>query len=185
MEILKSISALGQTIVAVIHQPRYEIFASFDEVLLIVPGGRTAYLGPVARVKEYFVKVGGYEFDPLGNVADRLMDILTADAAALVGLWETSSREFFRETEEGPAADDPEALHDSITLLAKQRGANVFAQFYLCLIRYLLQQSRFWTNLILESFVALFAGGIMGIAASPAQGELFQGLPPGVADFSC
>ena len=42
---LKRISELGLTIVAVIHQPRYEIFMAFDDVLFLGKGGRTVYLG--------------------------------------------------------------------------------------------------------------------------------------------
>ncbi|KAJ3268377.1 hypothetical protein HK104_005388, partial [Borealophlyctis nickersoniae] len=74
--ILKSISRLGLTIVAVIHQPRYEIFTQFDDILMIAPGGLTAYLGPVDGVQGYFENLG-YEFDPRANPADILMDILS------------------------------------------------------------------------------------------------------------
>lgn len=40
----------GLTILAVIHQPRYEIFQMFDNVLLLGKGGRTVYLGPTKDV---------------------------------------------------------------------------------------------------------------------------------------
>ena len=52
------ISRLGLTVVSVIHQPRVEIFEKFDDVLLIVPGGETAYFGPVERILEYFQELG-------------------------------------------------------------------------------------------------------------------------------
>ena len=52
--ILKKIAALGLTIVAVVHQPRQEIFDSFDDLLLIAPGGLTAYLGPRDAALDYF-----------------------------------------------------------------------------------------------------------------------------------
>lgn len=42
VEILKSIAAIGVTVVSVLHQPRYEIFEQFDDILLIIPGGHTA-----------------------------------------------------------------------------------------------------------------------------------------------
>lgn len=43
---LRSIADLGLTVVAVIHQPRLEIFTTFDDLLLLAPGGLTAYIGP-------------------------------------------------------------------------------------------------------------------------------------------
>ena len=52
--ILKQIATLGLTIVAVVHQPRQEIFDSFDDLLLIAPGGLTAYLGPRDAALDYF-----------------------------------------------------------------------------------------------------------------------------------
>lgn len=52
--ILKQVASLGLTIVAVIHQPRQEIFDSFDDLLLIAPGGLTAYLGPRDGAVDYF-----------------------------------------------------------------------------------------------------------------------------------
>lgn len=55
---LKSIADLGLTVVAVIHQPRSEIFASFDDLLLLAPGGRTVYMGPQKGAMRYFVSAG-------------------------------------------------------------------------------------------------------------------------------
>ncbi|KAJ3294091.1 hypothetical protein HDU76_006985, partial [Blyttiomyces sp. JEL0837] len=74
-EILSNIAQLGLTIVAVIHQPRIEIFRKFDDVLMIAPGGRVAYLGPTALAQRYFEGLG-YDFDPGSNASDTLMDIL-------------------------------------------------------------------------------------------------------------
>jgi ABC-type multidrug transport system ATPase subunit len=67
---------LGITVVAVIHQPRHEIFQLFDDILMIAPGGVTAYLGPQAGVVDHFKQIG-FVFDPYVNEADELMDILS------------------------------------------------------------------------------------------------------------
>ncbi|KAJ1551534.1 hypothetical protein HK405_014329, partial [Cladochytrium tenue] len=76
------------TVVAVVHQPRVEVFTRFDDVLLVAPGGRTAYLGPVPLARTYFESMG-FAFEDAANPADVLMDILagrgvpsTAGAAA-------------------------------------------------------------------------------------------------------
>ena len=50
---LGKIASLGVTVVTVIHQPRYEIFTAFDDVLLLGKGGRTVYLGPSDDALEY------------------------------------------------------------------------------------------------------------------------------------
>jgi hypothetical protein len=42
--VLKLLTSMGLTVVSVIHQPRYEIFQMFDEVLLLGKGGKTVYL---------------------------------------------------------------------------------------------------------------------------------------------
>ncbi|KAJ3210108.1 hypothetical protein HDU67_005649, partial [Dinochytrium kinnereticum] len=91
-QILRSISRLGLTIISVIHQPRVEIFRSFDDVLLIAPGGKTAYLGPVDQVQGYFEDLLKVKFDPESNPADLLMDVLSGrgvlSTEEIVGAWE-------------------------------------------------------------------------------------------------
>ncbi|KAI9348737.1 hypothetical protein DFJ73DRAFT_796357 [Zopfochytrium polystomum] len=81
---LRAVARLGLTVVSVIHQPRVEIFETFDEVLMIAPGGRTAYLGPVRHVQQYFEALGFY-FLPSSNPADVLMDILMGKGVAADG----------------------------------------------------------------------------------------------------
>ncbi|KAJ1555412.1 hypothetical protein HK405_001966, partial [Cladochytrium tenue] len=87
---LRSISRVGITVVSVIHQPRVEVFAQFDDVLMVAPGGRTAYFGPVALAQPYFSALG-FRFREQLNPADVLMDILSgrgrlADGATYAGV---------------------------------------------------------------------------------------------------
>lgn len=76
---------MGITVVAVIHQPRSEIFNLFDDILLIAPGGSTAYLGPQSEVMECFTNIGFY-LNPSTNVADQLMDILSGKGRKMVSV---------------------------------------------------------------------------------------------------
>lgn len=63
------------TIVAVIHQPRIEIFDTFDDLVLLSPGGFSVYVGPTSHVQEYFESLG-YQFSVRQNFADQLMDVI-------------------------------------------------------------------------------------------------------------
>eukprot|EP00762_Andalucia_godoyi_P001186 ANDGO_02105.mRNA.1 ABC transporter G family member 28 len=65
----------GVAVAAVIHQPRYEIFAAFDDLLLLGRGGRTAYMGPTEDVLAYFEGLG-FVCPPKVNAADFVMDIV-------------------------------------------------------------------------------------------------------------
>lgn len=45
------VSRMGVAVAAVVHQPSYEIFAMFDDLLLLCEGGRTAFYGHVSNVQ--------------------------------------------------------------------------------------------------------------------------------------
>lgn len=63
------------TLAAVVHQPRYEIFKTFDDLVLLCPGGKVAYVGPIDKVEEYFTNLG-YKFDARENPADVLSGLI-------------------------------------------------------------------------------------------------------------
>lgn len=66
----------GMTVVAVIHQPRYDIFTMFHDVLLLGKGGRTVYLGPTKDAVAYFEALG-FEVPNRCNPADFLIDVVS------------------------------------------------------------------------------------------------------------
>ncbi|KAJ3305130.1 hypothetical protein HDU76_005060, partial [Blyttiomyces sp. JEL0837] len=178
-------------VVAVIHQPRFEIFQQFDEILMIAPGGQTAYLGPTSCVIEYFESLGFY-FDPRSNPADILMDILSDKGvnlaqhltpADLVKKWESNGQKWLKEHN---SEDDDDTEHfvnmnnttpSDLSFIVQQRGASFWIQSWLCHNRYLIQQYRRIGALGLEIGVASLAGGLMGIAVSSQKGVLFVGVP--------
>jgi len=85
---LKSIADLGLTVVAVIHQPRFEIFETFDDLLLLAPGGMTVYMGPQRGVLPYFGDMG-FTFAPGHNPADDLLDFVAGKGSVeqMEGFW--------------------------------------------------------------------------------------------------
>ena len=71
---LKRLTSLGITVICVIHQPRYSIFRSFDNVLLLGKGGQTVYHGSTGGVDEYFKSLG-FVRNHGENIADWFIDI--------------------------------------------------------------------------------------------------------------
>jgi ABC-type multidrug transport system ATPase subunit len=57
-ETLHNLAKTGVNVAAVLHQPKYEIFEKFDNVLLLGVGGRTVYLGPASQMTTYFTRIG-------------------------------------------------------------------------------------------------------------------------------
>jgi len=49
MRVLRNVADTGRTVVCTIHQPSYDVFAAFDDLLLLSPGGRQVYFGPIGE----------------------------------------------------------------------------------------------------------------------------------------
>eukprot|EP01123_Difflugia_compressa_P012693 TRINITY_DN5542_c0_g1_i1.p1 TRINITY_DN5542_c0_g1~~TRINITY_DN5542_c0_g1_i1.p1 ORF type:complete len:1022 (+),score=141.02 TRINITY_DN5542_c0_g1_i1:292-3066(+) len=77
-KILRTIAELGLTVVTVIHQPRYDIFTMFHDVLLLGKGGKTVYLGPSNQCLDYFTSLG-FKIPKHSNPADFFMDIISGN----------------------------------------------------------------------------------------------------------
>eukprot|EP01025_Chloroclados_australasicus_P023435 TRINITY_DN2374_c0_g3_i1.p1 TRINITY_DN2374_c0_g3~~TRINITY_DN2374_c0_g3_i1.p1 ORF type:complete len:720 (+),score=63.10 TRINITY_DN2374_c0_g3_i1:280-2160(+) len=75
VEALKQTAQLGVTVCAVVHQPSYQVFQNFDDVLFLGPGGRTVYYGPVSNVYNYFNRLD-FVIPEHVNPADAYMDII-------------------------------------------------------------------------------------------------------------
>jgi ABC-type multidrug transport system ATPase subunit/ABC-type multidrug transport system permease subunit len=57
---LRKLADIGQAILVTIHQPSAQLFAQFDNLLLLAKGGKTVYFGDIgengATLKEYFAR---------------------------------------------------------------------------------------------------------------------------------
>ncbi|KAI0905656.1 hypothetical protein F4824DRAFT_399407 [Ustulina deusta] len=62
-----------RTVIFTIHQPRSNIVALFDRLVLLAQG-KTVFSGPFSRCQEYFDEVG-YACPPGFNIADYLVDL--------------------------------------------------------------------------------------------------------------
>jgi len=73
---VKRLTAVGMTVVMVVHQPRYSLFTLFDEVLLLGLGGETVYLGASEGALPYFRNLG-FKMPEHENPADWFMDVIS------------------------------------------------------------------------------------------------------------
>jgi ABC-type multidrug transport system ATPase subunit len=78
------------TVVAVIHQPRFEIFTKFDSILLLGKGGRTAYLGPTVDALSYFQSLG-HVCPEHTNPPDFFLDVIVEHSSEVFNAWEQES----------------------------------------------------------------------------------------------
>jgi len=76
MNSLRDMARAGANVITVLHQPKYEVFELFDNVLLLGKGGMTVYYGPTSGLEAYFEK-RGFPCPPRANPADYYMDVLS------------------------------------------------------------------------------------------------------------
>lgn len=69
-----------RTVIFTIHQPRSNIVALFDRLILLAQG-RTVYSGPFMQCQDYFDQLG-YNCPPGFNIADYLVDLTMHASAA-------------------------------------------------------------------------------------------------------
>ncbi|KAF2270938.1 hypothetical protein CC78DRAFT_610985 [Lojkania enalia] len=79
----------NRTVVFTIHQPRSNIVALFDQLILLAKG-RTVYSGPFESCQAYFDNIG-YSCPPGFNIADYLIDLTMHAGAARQYVDEDSS----------------------------------------------------------------------------------------------
>ena len=207
MRLIKAISKLGVTTIAIIHQPREQIFAGFDQLLLLAEG-QSVYSGPTEEVSGYFETLG-FAFPQRANPADTLIDIITGDGAqytmagkrdtdvkTLIEQWQ-SRGQYGRSTHLSVSSFNDAATkrsrrtsnqslnstaeqEESLVRTMKARGASWPAQVFYCWKRAMTQQVRNATSFFFEIGVGALAGVIIGLSAFASAGHLFQGvyLPP-------
>eukprot|EP01135_Chromosphaera_perkinsii_P008573 Nk52_evm15s1401 gene=Nk52_evmTU15s1401 len=74
-EIIKEIANLGRTVVAVVHQPKYEAYKLFDNVILLAKDGQVGYQGPPLAILEY-LELKGFVCPEMSNPSDFVLDVV-------------------------------------------------------------------------------------------------------------
>ncbi|QKX55112.1 uncharacterized protein TRUGW13939_02204 [Talaromyces rugulosus] len=77
---LRKLTEAGQAVLVTIHQPSAQLFAQFDQLLLLAAGGKTAYFGDIGQnadaIKEYFSRYGA-PCPPEANPAEHMIDVVS------------------------------------------------------------------------------------------------------------
>ena len=76
MYILNIIAKTGVTVLVSLHQPRYEIFKRFDNIILLNPFGQIVYNGKRENIISYFESMG-FNLPEFTNPADYIMDVIS------------------------------------------------------------------------------------------------------------
>ncbi|CAB4016980.1 white-brown complex homolog 30, partial [Paramuricea clavata] len=184
LSVLKSLRAVAEegklTVLCVIHQPRFEIFNMFHNILLLGPGGKTVYQGNVSDAAQYFSSLG---FNTPANVnpADFYMDVIGGsvdigdEEIDLFEAWKNKSGAV-----EGRASSSGEEQEFHVSSNsdpeAKRVLPNPLYQFVTFTKREFLLQIRLLKTLLIDVFLVFFAGGVLGALYLEVKLEKFTGL---------
>jgi ABC-type multidrug transport system ATPase subunit/ABC-type multidrug transport system permease subunit len=77
---LRRLADAGQAVLVTVHQPSAQLFAEFDQLLLLAKGGKTVYFGPIGEnatdVKSYFSRHGA-PCPAETNPAEHMIDVVS------------------------------------------------------------------------------------------------------------
>ncbi|KAF9907297.1 hypothetical protein EC991_011119 [Linnemannia zychae] len=82
MRFMRKLTDQGQAILCTIHQPSSQLFAFFDDLLLLAKGGKTVFFGDLgpdsASLINYFEKNGAPKCASDANPAEYILDVVNA-----------------------------------------------------------------------------------------------------------
>lgn len=119
---LRRLADAGQAVLVTVHQPSAQLFAEFDQLLLLAKGGKTVYFGPIGQnsseIKTYFARHGA-PCPPETNPAEHMIDVVSGQLSQgkdWSKLWLESPEHsaMRKELDEiiSTAAAKPESTHD-------------------------------------------------------------------------
>jgi len=170
----------GVTVIAVIHQPRYEIFQMFHKVLLLAKGGKNVFYGSPADALPYFQTQLNIKCPEHVNPPDFFMDVISGEKSGDLSIddmqakWKAYSARAGGDPDAGPAAPlretfGPDSGDALAAAAAGKEMAGFFAQLRLFAGRSVVQLSRdlvwFFTDLAL----VLVSGFFLGLVFSKSE----------------
>ncbi|GKZ32055.1 hypothetical protein AbraIFM66950_001164 [Aspergillus brasiliensis] len=93
VQLMRKLSDAGQTILCTIHQPSAQMIEQFDSLLLLAPGGKTVYFGPLGAqcqtIIDYFARYTR-RCQQTENPADYLLDVSAEPEMDWFQTWQQS-----------------------------------------------------------------------------------------------
>ncbi|KAI1371039.1 ATP-binding cassette transporter [Hypoxylon crocopeplum] len=90
ISLMRKLADAGQTILCTIHQPSFELVEQFDNILLLIPGGKTAYFGPMGPKCKTLIDYFGRYTRPCReteNPADYVLDLTAIAQVDWAATW--------------------------------------------------------------------------------------------------
>ncbi|KAF2759425.1 putative ABC multidrug transporter [Pseudovirgaria hyperparasitica] len=185
-QLLRKLAHEGQSIMCTVHQPSAQILQQFDQILLLVAGGETAYFGEVARMTSYFERHGALSCGSDQNPAEWVVDIIGStvknlDSPNWAQIWKKSAeysdtRRFLDTISAQPGGADTEFRTETQQRLQDQSEyASPFkTQLYYVLMRTFQEYWRspvyIWSRFVLCVGTAFFIGFSFWESPSSIQG---------------
>uniref|UniRef100_A0A7S2W930 ABC transporter domain-containing protein n=1 Tax=Rhizochromulina marina TaxID=1034831 RepID=A0A7S2W930_9STRA len=167
---LQQLARKGANVIVVLHQPSYQVFEMFDDVIFLAKGGYSVYVGRADGALGFFTGLG-FKIPNLVNPADFFMDVIAgkypreADpdfkAENLIEMWEAQ--------EDGGRASAVSWSHENTptpvtaTALILVRPAGFVRSLLIFCHRSFAQTLRAWPQLLADVVLQAFAGILVGI----------------------
>lgn len=161
VQVLHALADKGANVVVVLHQPSLAIFDSFTSVLLLAPGGRTAFLGPPKAARRHFERLD-FKCPPDWSPPDYYMQLLSTSTLRvdLAAEWSRSAVLRSDDNDRSSAAASREAIEEA----ARDRAPPPWlAQLALQFARALLRHRRVAWSIAGDAAVQALAGGGIGL----------------------
>lgn len=184
MSLLGVFSRRGLTVIAVVHQPRVEIFKALDNLILL-ESGKCVYAGKTSKAEEFFTSQG-VQFDPNLNPADLIIDFVSAKGrnegpkTTCTNEGESMEKTIGSPLNESYLSDSSSSTFENLEAVYKKTLAPWYRQLILCIWRDLIQQTRQVPMFAMEIAGAALTGTLVGLIVLEFHGQTFQGTytPP-------
>ncbi|OQR89889.1 ATP-binding Cassette (ABC) Superfamily [Thraustotheca clavata] len=184
---LRHIAKSGRTVVCTIHQPSYEVFEMFDQLLLLQRGGLAVYFGPLgthcSNLIEYMEAVPGTKSIKKGqNPATWMLEVIGAGTATEtltvdynVVYEQSSIKQLLLTTLEDEASTIQEEM-----VFRRKRAAKTSVQMKMVIQRFARMYWRTPSYTLTPMFVNMFLAVVFGIIFCRTKYYTFNGLNAGV-----
>jgi ABC-type multidrug transport system ATPase subunit len=169
LQCLRTVASEGKNVIAVIHQPRQEIYDMFDDVLLIGVGGRTVFLGSRELVLPYFEDVLKFSCPEKTNPPDFFLDVLSGKMGAkgrdMSTPWIADGPNFLKEHGTSDDLGEKEQIPEKTKSVLRPTLAFQYVVFLLRCVR----QWKDFKRIVMACFTHFLAGFICGVSFSKYQ----------------